>query len=73
MSKKRKIKRLRRGNEIFESAIELFDGDESDAREWLRYPLLALGHRKPIDVASTEKGKLQVLQVIVRLMHGVFC
>jgi len=63
--------RLMRFQRLFGIAIELFDGNETYAREWLKRPERALGNLRPIDVAETEAGAREVEKVIGRLEYGV--
>ncbi|MDH1077289.1 DUF2384 domain-containing protein [Pseudomonas nitroreducens] len=52
--------------EVLKAAIELFGGDETEAKNWLSRPARALGGVKPVDASTTD-----VLLVINRLEHGV--
>lgn len=64
--------RLLRASRILGQAIELFDGNKSEARQWLKRPQPALGGAQPLDMASTEVGALAVERLIGQLEHGVF-
>jgi putative toxin-antitoxin system antitoxin component (TIGR02293 family) len=62
--------RLVRFQRLFDKAVELFDGDEDNARDWLNSPARAFNFQKPIDVADTETGAREVENVIGRLDYG---
>jgi putative toxin-antitoxin system antitoxin component (TIGR02293 family) len=64
--------RLLRVSRIFGRAVQLFEGDSKEASAWLERPLPALGNKRPIDLARTEVGALEVERVILALEHGVF-
>ncbi len=52
-------------------ALSLFDGDRSDAQDWLETPLPVLGHRRPLDLAATDEGLQQVKDLVGRIEHGI--
>lgn len=64
--------RLYRIIEIINAAIELFEGDERHARNWLKHPIRGLNHRRPIDMAVTSAESQAALSLIGQLEHGVF-
>jgi putative toxin-antitoxin system antitoxin component (TIGR02293 family) len=64
--------RLVRLSRLFGKAIELFEGDNDGAMQWLQSPARALGGASPLDMCKTEPGALEVEQLIGRLEHGVF-
>lgn len=55
---------------VYATALYVWD-DEEDAREFLMKPHTLLNGRKPIDVAMTELGAVQVIQLLWRLFYGV--
>ena len=57
---------------LYEKASDLFEGDQSGAREWMSKPKKALGGESPLDYAATELGAREVENLIGRLQHGVF-
>lgn len=63
--------RVYRLTNIFQQAIQLFEGDEAMAREWLERPAKALGGRPPLEYLNTEAGANEVEDLIGRLEHGV--
>ena len=65
--------RLYRLAEIFNAAIELFEGDEEKARKWLNHPVKGLGGERPVGMAITSAETEAALDLIGRLEHGVFC
>ena len=64
--------RLLRSARIFEMVVDLFEGDEDEARRWLLAPSKALGGVSPLEFTSTEVGAREVENLIGRLQHGVF-
>ena len=64
--------RLYRLAEIFNAAIELFEGDEERARKWLNHPVKGLGGARPVDMAITSAETEAAIDLIGRLEHGVF-
>lgn len=62
--------RLVRYQRLFEQAVRLFDGNEENARDWLKYPQRALAYQRPIDVAETEAGAREVENILGRLEYG---
>ena len=64
--------RLLRLAHVFESAVELFEGDVAGAVTWLNSPRKALGHITPLAYSRTEVGAREVENLIGRLEDGVF-
>jgi putative toxin-antitoxin system antitoxin component (TIGR02293 family) len=64
--------RLLRLSEIYDAALDLFNGDKADAREWLLSPVRGLNNARPMDYARTDYGAREVRNLIGRLEHGVF-
>jgi uncharacterized protein (DUF2384 family) len=52
-------------SEVYEAAVGLFGGNDSQAVNWLNTPCLALGSIKPVDANPQD-----VLAVIWRLNFG---
>lgn len=65
--------RLLRIGRIVDRTLELMDGDMELAKEWLTNPAVALGGKTPLEFADTEPGANEVMTLIGRLEHGVFC
>ncbi len=63
--------RLLRGARVFAKTLRLFDGNRSDAIDWLLNLQRALG-RAPADLIHTEIGTSEVERVIGALEHGIF-
>lgn len=63
--------RLYRFAEAFHSAVELFDGDEEAARDWMEKPAIGLGGRRPMDMLKTSAEFESLMDLIGRLEHGV--
>jgi putative toxin-antitoxin system antitoxin component (TIGR02293 family) len=55
-----------------ERALELMNGDNDAALNWLRTSLPILGGESPLKHAQTEIGARDVEDLIGRLQHGVF-
>ena len=64
--------RLLRLARVYGKAIELFEGDNRAALEWLKAPLAALAGASPLSLTKTEPGAHEVERLINRLEHGVF-
>lgn len=64
--------RLLRASRLFAKTLELFEGDQDAASEWLTTAQPALGGAVPLDIARTELGAREVERVVGRLEHGVF-
>lgn len=64
--------RMLRLAEIYEAALQLFDGNKADAREWLLSPVRGLNNNRAIDYARTDYGAREVRNLIGRLKYGVF-
>ncbi|MDH3695479.1 MAG: DUF2384 domain-containing protein [Gammaproteobacteria bacterium] len=64
--------RVDRIERVYVLALELFEGDKTQALQWLKYPNRALANRSPLDFSRTEIGAREVEALIGRLEHGVF-
>jgi putative toxin-antitoxin system antitoxin component (TIGR02293 family) len=64
--------RLLRASRVVGRAIELFEGDRAEAKQWLARPQRALGGATPFEMARTEVGALAVERLIDQLEQGVF-
>ena len=64
--------RLLRISNIFEKAVDLFEGNPEAAVQWLTTPKKALGGHQPIQYSRTELGAREVENLIGRIEHGVF-
>lgn len=64
--------RLLRISNIFEKAVDLFEGDVESAVHWLTTPKKALGRQQPLQYSRTEPGAREVENLIGRVEHGVF-
>lgn len=69
---RRESEKLLRLAEIWDSALDLFDGDAARTRGWLVAPAFGLGNVAPIEYARTEFGGREVRALIGRLADGVF-
>lgn len=68
----RESEQLLRLAEIYEAALDLFDEDATSTLAWLTSPVRGLGNARPIDIARSEFGAREVLDMIGRLRDGVF-
>jgi putative toxin-antitoxin system antitoxin component (TIGR02293 family) len=57
---------------VYRAALQLFEGDEAAARDWLRQPARALAGNTPLEQLDTEAGAGAVQDLIGRLEHGVY-
>lgn len=69
---RRESEKVLRLAEIWDAALELFDGDDVRTRGWLVAPAFGLGNATPIDYARTEFGGREVRALIGRIADGVF-
>jgi len=63
-------KKARQVVQVIERAIEVFE-NEGKALLWLNSPNLALGDVRPFDLLATREGVKKVLDVLVRIEHGI--
>ena len=63
--------RVLRASWIFGRALELFEGDDEAAHQWLSSAQRALGGRVPLELAKTDVGAKEVEKLIGRLEHGL--
>lgn len=68
----RESEKLLRLAEIWDAALDLFDGDGARTLSWLVAPAFGLGNIPPIDYARTEFGGREVRSLIGRIADGVF-
>jgi len=64
--------RLVRLAQLYQQAVELWDGNAASAAAWFQGSCRALGGRTPLETAETEVGAAEVEQLLGRLAHGVF-
>jgi putative toxin-antitoxin system antitoxin component (TIGR02293 family) len=64
--------RLLRISNIFEKAVELFEGDADAAIDWLTTPKKVFNGQPPLQYSRTEPGAREVENLIGRVDHGVF-
>jgi putative toxin-antitoxin system antitoxin component (TIGR02293 family) len=64
--------RLLRASRVVGRAIELFEGDRAEAKQWLARSQRALGGATPFEIARTEVGALAVERLIDQLEQGIF-
>jgi putative toxin-antitoxin system antitoxin component (TIGR02293 family) len=64
--------RLLRASRVMGRAIELFEGDRAEAKQWLARPQRALRGATPFELARTEVGALAVERLIDQLEQGIF-
>ncbi|HEY4329050.1 MAG TPA: MbcA/ParS/Xre antitoxin family protein [Phycisphaerae bacterium] len=57
--------------QLLAAADQLFDGDTTAARHWMRSPQYGLGGKIPNKHASTKKGAKEVERLIGRIRYGV--
>ncbi len=69
---RRESEQLLRLAEIWEAALDLFDGAAGRTYAWLNAPAFGLGNARPIDYARSEFGAREVRALIGRLADGVF-
>lgn len=55
---------------VYERALEVF-GTREKALEWLKSPIVALGHQIPFSLLDTSAGIEMVMAEFVRIDHGI--
>lgn len=77
----RKSKQEALGPEVSERVIELATvlikgqevlGSKDAVKQWIRDEILALGHKRPIDLLDSSFGVRMVLDVLSRIEHGIY-
>lgn len=63
--------RVYRVASAYRSAVQLFEGDRENARQWMRIPSKALGGNTPLEHLDTEAGADEVQDLIGRIEHGI--
>lgn len=56
---------------VVAKGLEVFE-DETDFRTWLAAPLPALGGQTPRALMGSTLGRQQVLDLLVRIQHGLY-
>ena len=64
--------RLVRVSQLFQLAVQLFEGNAESARSWLSSPHKAFRGETPLAFARTDRGMPEVENLIGRLEHGVY-
>jgi putative toxin-antitoxin system antitoxin component (TIGR02293 family) len=64
--------RVCRVKRLWHLAVELFEGNARDARDWIASPLRFYEGLTPIELSSTETGAKELEMLIGRLEHGIF-
>jgi len=67
----KKTERLACPQEVYDRAVDLFNGNIDAAWSWIYWPARALGGKTPIEMAQTEEGIQVVLHHIGRIEHGI--
>lgn len=64
--------RLVRISRLYGKTLELFEGDNEAAHDWLSRKQIGLGGARPFDLIRSEVGAREVEALIGRLEYGVF-
>ena len=64
--------RLVRISRVYGKTLELFEGDDESARDWLSRNQVGLGGAAPLELLKSEVGAREVENLIGRLEHGAF-
>jgi len=65
-----KTKRLPCPRQVYEAAVELFNGSTDAAWDFIYFPARGLGGKSPIEVAQTDEGIQEVMDHIGRIAYG---
>lgn len=57
---------------VIARAVELFEGDKTAALTWLNEPNRALNWKMPSELISSETGTYEVMNLLMRIEHGVY-
>ncbi len=57
---------------IYEKGIQAFNGDSEQFKAWLNTSIQNLGGRKPIELITSENGRISVLQALSRVRYNVY-
>lgn len=63
--------RLYRFIEVYDAALDLYDGDMRIVDQWLNSPAIGLGGESPLSVIRTSTGANDILSLIGKIEHGV--
>jgi len=63
--------RLYRFIEVYDSVLNLFEGDKALANQWLNSPAVGLGGDAPISVVRISTGANYVMSMISKIEYGV--
>lgn len=64
--------RLYRILNLYKKAVQVFDDDPEEAREWLKTKAYGLGDEIPLEFSKTEVGAKEVERLLTRIDEGVF-
>ena len=64
--------RLYRYIRLYERAVDVFDGDEESARTFLKHPQAGVGGAVPVQMARSEYGATEVMDLLGRIDYGVY-
>ena len=57
---------------IYEKGIQAFNGDSEQFKAWLNTTIQNLGGRKPIELITSENGRISILQALSRVRYNVY-
>ena len=57
---------------VMRYGLEVWNNEKDKFRRWLLHSVPAMGDKRPVDLLSTEEGRMQVLDCLVRIDHGVY-
>lgn len=63
--------RLYRFIEVYDSTLDLFEGDKTMAFQWLNSPAAGLSGELPINLIRTSTGSNDVMSLIRKIEYGV--
>lgn len=64
--------RLVRIIRVLDRTMELFEGNQKEAKKWLNEPNRALRWKVPARLLASETGAYEVMKLITRLEQGVY-
>ena len=57
--------------QVYDMAVDVF-GNPQKAERWLKKPARGLGGKIPLEYSDTHLGAQEVINLLGRIMHGVF-
>lgn len=63
------IEKLRR--KVWDDVVELFEGDEVSALDWMTRPRIPLGHAAPLEMLDHPEDIARLRQLVQQIQRGI--